>query len=110
MTSLRVLRWHIARQIENVLGIIACLVLAPIAMFLDDLYDVWDDAKDDARSILICAAIAIPIFAIGWHELAEGQDAVGLFHMALALVPGAPGLRYLFSAWGESAKRTMEWH
>jgi len=110
MTYLRVLRWHIAQQTKNVLGIIACLVLAPIAMILDDLYDIWDDAKDDTTSVLVCTTIAFLIFFIGWHEVAEGQDAVGLFHMALALVPGAPGLRYLRIAWGEGAKRATRWH
>lgn len=103
------LRWLIA-QTKNVIGIVVCIILALIAMTLDDLVDIWDNAKDDWGQILICTTVALLIFAIGWHEVVEGQDAVGLFHMALALVPGAPGLRILFSAWGEGARRTMEWH
>lgn len=103
------LRWLIA-QAQNVIGIVVCIILAIIATVLDDLVDIWDEVMDDPKKILVCAAVAVLIFVIGWHELAEGQSTAGYFHMTLALVPGAPGLRYLLSAWGEGAKRTMEWH
>ncbi|MEK7652083.1 MAG: hypothetical protein AAB351_02705 [Patescibacteria group bacterium] len=66
--------------------------------------------KDDWRQILVSVAVAAPIFAIGFQEVLQGQVEVGYFHMLLAIIPGAPFLRFWFLAWREGARRTMEWH
>ncbi len=103
------LRWLIAQTL-NVLGILGCAILAVIATVLDDLYDIWEDAKDDWRKVLACTIIAALLFAIGFNEVLQGLPTLGYFLMLLAAVPGLPAARHLFNSWREGAQRSMEWH
>ena len=103
------IRWA-AEQVKNIAGVCACIVLAIIAMSFDDLIDIWDETKEDWRAMAACTIVCFALIALAQAEMNQDQWQAAKFHFALALFTGLPFLRLTFIAWGDGARRTMEWH
>jgi len=105
----RLTAWLTA-QAKNVLGIIACIVLAIVAIALDNLYDFWDDVKDDLEKYAARTALALLIWIIGFAEIVHGQAAIGYFFLLLGIIPGFPLLRFVFVSFVQISRERMRWH